>query len=91
MTVASGSGVTKEAKKLSPYRAVREILDSLNQKGQYDIKEINKVAEEIEQLHQRIEKIHSLSKEFRAITLSPYINTMLKIVGKHRIMEDFNL
>ena len=86
------TGTTQgEVKEKSAYRAVRELLDNLNGEGQYDSVEINAVADEIQELARRIEKIHTLSKEFRAITLSPYVKSMLRLVGKDRLVETFDL
>ena len=86
------SGVTQSrTKEKSAYRAVRELLDNMNGTGQYDLTEVNAVGNEIQELAQRIEKIHVLSKEFRAVTLSPYVKSMLRLVGKDRLVENFDL
>ena len=91
MTAATTGTLKKKKSKAGAYRAAREALDNMHQSGQYDITEVNSVAGELQELAQRIKRVHSLSKEYRAVTLSPYIASMLKIVGKQRMVEDFDL
>ena len=87
MPVASSQVAQKEAKKTSPYRVVREVLDDVREKGGYNLKEIDRVADEIVELAWRINKIHAISEKFRNVTLSPHVATMLKLAGKHRLVE----
>jgi len=91
MSPAPSGTTERRGKEKSAYRAVRELLDNLNGKGQYDLTEVNAVGSEIQELAQRIERIHMLSKEFRAVTLSPYVKSMLRLVGKDRLVENFDL
>jgi len=83
MPVAS----SQVARKASPYQAVREVLDAAGEKGGYDLKEIERITDEIAELVRRIGGIHTVSERFRNVTLSPYVTAMLKLAGKHRLVE----
>jgi hypothetical protein len=87
MLIASSAAVAKERKKTSSYRAVREVLDDVFEKGGYDLKEIDRISEEIAELGARVDRLRLLSREFSGITLSPHVATMLKLAGKDRLAE----
>ena len=89
MGVLASIAVKKE--NVSSYRAVRDVLDAMNDQGRYSVMEICRVADEVEEIGRRVERIHSKSADFKAVGLSHGVSSMLKLVRNFRMMESLNL